>query len=79
MSILIQMQSIFQEVFDKPGLQLSPEMNPNDIPEWDSVAQIMLVLAIERSFDFHFAHDEVSGFHTVGDFMTALEKRSGAV
>jgi acyl carrier protein len=79
MSILFQLNSIFQEVFDDPGLVVRPETCPNDIPDWDSVAQVKLVLAIEEAFAIQFTSDEVSSVSSVGDFIAALNKRKGTV
>ena len=79
MSASIQLNSIFQEVFDNPAMVVRPETSPADILDWDSVAQVKLVLAIEDTFGIRFTSDEVSGIHCAGDFMAALNKRKGAV
>ena len=78
MSILFQLSSIFQEIFDDPRLVVRSETGPRDITDWDSVAQVKLVLAIEEAFAVQFTSDEVSSFHSVGDFIAALAKRKGA-
>jgi acyl carrier protein len=77
MPVLAQLNSIFQEVFDDPRLVVSADTNSGDLADWDSVAQVKLVLAIEEAFAVRFSGDELSSIHTVGDFMTALEKQKG--
>jgi acyl carrier protein len=77
MSPLSQLNSIFQEVFDDPGLALKPETGPEEIPDWDSVAQVKLVLAVEDAFGMRFTTEEVASLHCVGDFIHALNKRQG--
>ena len=79
MSTLVQLNSIFQEVFDDPLLTVSPETGPHDIADWDSVAQVKLVLAIEEAFSIRLTGDDVSGIHTVGDFMVAINRQTGRV
>ena len=66
-------KSIFQEIFDDPNLEVRPSTSPDDIPNWDSVAQVKIVLAIEEAFGTRFTTSEVAEFHCVGDFLRALE------
>jgi acyl carrier protein len=79
MSAIIQVNLIFQEVFDDPELFVRPETSPSEIADWDSVAQVKLVLAIEEAFGIRFTTDEVASLHCVGDFITALNRRRGVV
>ncbi len=78
MSVLVQLNSIFQEIFDDPQLALTPATSPNDLSDWDSVAQVKLVLAIEEAFAVRFTSDEISSMHCVGDFMSALARQKGS-
>lgn len=78
MSTLIQLNSIFQEVFDDPQLVVTADTSPMDLQDWDSVAQVKLVLSIEEAFAIRLSSDEISGIHTVGDFMTAIAKQKGS-
>lgn len=77
MQLIDSVQSIFREVFDDPNLTISPSTSPDDVADWDSVAQVKLVLAMEESFGTRFSTSEVAGFHTIGDFLHALEHRNG--
>ena len=79
MSVPFQLNSIFQEVFDNLDLVVRSETSPIDIPDWDSVAQVKLVLAVEEAFAIRLTSDEVSSIHCVGDFVAALNKRKGTV
>lgn len=78
MSIIAQLNAVFCEVFDDPMIVIRPETEAADIPDWDSVAQVKLVLAIEELFSVRFASEELSEFHCVGDLVRALERRMGA-
>ena len=77
MSANTQLNSIFRDVFDDPGLDLRPETSPSEIADWDSVAQVKLVLAVEEAFGIRFTSEEVADLHCFGDFVRALEKRKG--
>jgi|HubBroStandDraft_2_1064218.scaffolds.fasta_scaffold811936_1 acyl carrier protein len=76
-STLLQLNTIFQEVFDDPQLQVEPGTSSSDLVDWDSVAQVKLVLSIEDRFGIRLTSDELSTMHTVGDFMTAIAKYKG--
>ena len=73
-----QIRPIFQEIFDDPALAVADQTAPQDIPDWDSVAQVKLVLTIEQSFGVRFTTEEVASFHSAGDFVAALNRRQGA-
>ena len=77
MSVINRLNLIFQEVFDNPALVIRPETSPSDIADWDSVAQLKLVLAIQEAFGTQFATDEVDSLICVGDFIAALARRRG--
>ena len=77
MSTLFQLNSIFQEVFDDPQLSVQVETSATDIPDWDSVAQVKLVLAVEEAFAIRLSSNEITSIHTVGDFVTAIARQKG--
>lgn len=78
MSLLYRLNTVFQEVFDDPTLQIAPETSAREIAEWDSVAQVKLILSIEEAFDTRLDSDEAAGIHSVGGFLAAIECRQGA-
>ena len=75
MVIQSRLNGIFQEIFDDPSLQVTPETGPADIAAWDSVAQMKLVLAMEEAFGVRLVTEEVASLSTVGDFLKTLNKR----
>lgn len=77
MSTLSNLNLIFQDVFDDPSLTVEPKTTPDDLLDWDSVAQVKLVLAIEEAFAIRFTSDELSNIHSVAGFMTAIARLRG--
>lgn len=75
MPVLLMLRNIFREIFDDDALAVTPETSRDDIDGWDSVAQVMLVLAIEEAFGLRFREDQVSSIRSVGDFLDAIETR----
>ena len=75
MVIQSRVNGIFQEIFDHPALHLTPETRPADIADWDSVAQMKLVQAMEEAFGVQLATEEVACLSNLGDFLKTLRKR----
>jgi acyl carrier protein len=68
-NIFQRLQGIFREVFMDPTLQISGRTSPKEIPEWDSVAQVNIVLSVEMEFGFRLTTSEVSNIHKVDDLL----------
>ncbi len=74
MDHLITLQEIFRDVFDEPTLAITAATTPDDLEEWDSVAHVKLVLAVEEAFGIRLATAEVSEIRSVGDFLRAIDR-----
>jgi acyl carrier protein len=77
MERLATLTRIFQEVFDDEGIVLTPATGPDQLADWDSVAQVKLVLSVEMEFGIRFTTDEVAGMHSVGDILAGLDRHLG--
>ena len=67
--ILDEIGSIFKNVFDDNGLEITHETNADDIEDWDSLEQINLLVAIENRFKVKFKLEDISGLENVGDMV----------
>lgn len=76
-AVLLALQSVFREVFDSPTLRITADTSRRDLPDWDSVAQVKLILAVEEQFNFHFSEAEAPALSSVGHFLAAIEKHRG--
>ena len=55
-----EVQEIFRESFDDDELELAESVTAADIPGWDSLMHINLIIAIENHFGIKFATAEIS-------------------
>jgi acyl carrier protein len=62
-----RLESVFREVFNDDSLELSETTTAADIPGWDSLAHINLMLSVENTFGVHFTDAQLGGFATVGE------------
>jgi acyl carrier protein len=76
--ILAQVTGIMRDVLDNDQLQVSAETTAKQVPEWDSLAHVQLVAAIERHFKIRFTARELNGFRNVGEMCASIEKRLAA-
>ena len=72
-----RLQEIFRDIFDDEELIIREDMSANDIEDWDSLAQINLLVAIKKEFKINFDLEEVSKYKNVGDMVNAIEKKLG--
>jgi acyl carrier protein len=62
MSVLAQVNEIFRKVLDAPALVVQASTTAKDVPEWDSLTHVELIVAIEKHFKIKFTAREVRKF-----------------
>ena len=65
--VLEAIQTIFNKVFERDDIVVTRETSAKDVDEWDSLAQIDLVVSMEKKFGIKFSLDELIEFQNVGD------------
>ncbi len=76
--ILEQLQPIFQDILDQPELVVTRESNAQNVEDWDSLAHINLVTAIEKHFKIKFAFQELQGLKNVGEMVDLIRTKLAA-
>ena len=75
--ILQDLQPIFQDIFDDEELVMTEKSNAGDIEDWDSLAQIRIVSAIEKHFSIKFTFAELQALKDVGEMVKLISKKVG--
>lgn len=70
-----KLNEIFSDVLDLDDIVLTDETTANDIEEWDSLAQIQLVVAIEKAFGLKFTSQEIVDWKNVGDMVESIHSK----
>ena len=70
--IIEQVNEVFVDVMENPAIKIGRETTSADVPEWDSLNHIMLVVEIEKKFNIQFTSGEVSGYRNVGEMCEAI-------
>lgn len=71
-----QVTEVFRDMFALPALVLKDEMTAADVPGWDSLTHINLVLAIERRFRIKLTTGEVSKLKNVGNLLALVRRKA---
>ena len=75
MEIKKNLELIFKDVFNDETLELNQKTSASDIENWDSVNNIVLMLAIEKHFSIKFLTHEISKLSNVGDLNDMIEEK----
>jgi acyl carrier protein len=74
-----QVQEVFRQVFGDPGIVLRDETALVDMPGWDSMTHISLMVAAERRFKIKIATTEISELkerdRNVGTFLALIGRK----
>jgi acyl carrier protein len=55
-----EVQHVFRDVFGDSQLVLTDTMTAQDVPGWDSLGHLNLIIALEKRFGMRFATAEIS-------------------
>ena len=67
---------VFRNVFDDPALEIHDATTARDVPDWDSLNHINLIVAVERAFKVKFTTREISALERVGDLIALIQKKA---
>jgi len=72
------LEAVFREVLQRDDLQLSSISTFEDVPEWDSLAHVNLIAAIEERFDVKFTVPEIMEMNSVEEIREVLAAKTAA-
>ena len=72
--VIAKLQTVFDDVFLEP-VNLTPAVSAKDVPEWDSLTHISLVLSVEKAFSVRFRVGEVENAKNIGEFADLIARR----
>jgi acyl carrier protein len=73
--ILAKIRDVLADVVDDPSLQLSETTTADDVPEWDSINHVKLLIGLESDLGFRFETQEVSGLKNVGELADLVQRK----
>lgn len=73
--ISLKLESLFRELFNDDGLEISDNMSANDIEEWDSLKNVILFIEIEKLFHVRFDTSEMTQTANVGELIKSIQHK----
>lgn len=73
--ILEKIQEIFRDIFDNEELTLTIETTKDDVEEWDSLATINIILALESEFGIKIVLEEAAEFNNIKYIVDLIDKK----
>jgi acyl carrier protein len=66
------LQHVFDGVFRRRDIKLTPELTAADVPGWDSFRYISLIMATEQHFNIAFQGPDIDDLKNIGDLVQAV-------
>ena len=76
--VLEAVREVMLDVFDLDDLTISEATVAKDVPDWDSLSHIRLVVAIEKHFGIRFSTAEIESFGNVGALVEAISAKTAS-
>ncbi|MCP5105634.1 MAG: acyl carrier protein [bacterium] len=70
-----RLEKIIREVFPIEGETIDENWTSDDIPDWDSVGHLNLIMEIEKEFNIKIEIEEMFEVEKLGDIVPILEKK----
>lgn len=67
--------AVFHDVFDDDTIVLLRGTTAEDIEDWDSLAHISLIVAIEKEFNIKFDLIELKPLENVGELLDLIQSK----
>jgi acyl carrier protein len=74
MSVEHSLKLIFSTVLDYSESKITGDTSPGDVPAWDSIEHINLILAIEKEFDIMLDPTQIQMLDTFGKIQYYIQQ-----
>jgi acyl carrier protein len=68
----VRLQEIFRSVLRIPDLTLTDQLTADEVPGWDSISHVRLMVAVEETFKVSFSASQLAMLENVGDLKRLL-------
>ena len=67
--LYVQLNEVFHDVFDDDTIALADSTTADDVEDWDSLAHMNLIVAVEKAFKIKFTIADLKSFDKVGSMV----------
>ena len=70
-----KVSEIVRELFDEYNGPITTDLSVDDVEQWDSLANVQLMVMVEQAFKVRFLPEQIHGFKNLGDLVSLVEQR----
>jgi acyl carrier protein len=70
-----RLTTVFRDVFDDDSLMPTATMSAKDVPDWDSLNHVRLVVSVEAEFKVRFTAGEIAQLKNVGELVALIQRK----
>ena len=74
MSLFAQLQSTIANTLNVPAAAITPDTRDEDLPSWDSLGQVNLIMALEQTFGVFIEVEEFGNLNSVPAILAYLQR-----
>jgi acyl carrier protein len=74
--IVSRLTPIFRDVFNDDDLVVSEGVTAADVPTWDSLSNINMIIAVEKAFGVKFSIKDVRNLKNVGELLELIKRKA---
>jgi len=76
MSLLDQVRQVVSETIEVPEEKIDEHTTANELDEWDSLAQVNLMMALEQAFDLELEVEDFMNLNSIQKIVWYISKSS---
>jgi acyl carrier protein len=73
--LLKKVTETLADIVDDDALELSENTTPEDVPDWDSINHMKLIITLETEFNIRFEAEEINTVENVRGLLDMIESR----
>lgn len=71
-----QIDKIFRDIMEwEETDEISDDMSPDTVEDWDSLTSMELFLKIEKAFSIKFGYEEIVEMESIGDIKRVVRQK----
>ena len=74
--IVSRLTPIFRDVFNDDTLVVTEGLTAADVPTWDSLSNINMIVAVEKAFGVKFSIRDVRALKNVGELLALIKRKA---
>lgn len=73
--ILTTINAILCDIFNDPSLVITESTSAKNIPRWDSITHVNILMTVERTFKIRFSLGEIKQLRNVGEMVNLVSQK----